>query len=90
MHPYRADLEGKDVTNTKDPAGKKLFQAFLETVKDTGGGYVDYHRQWQDDPSRISRRSRTSRNTGLRHWSVGTGVVPSRTSGPRSRRSPNA
>ena len=53
MHPYRPDLEGKDVTETKDPAGKKLFQAFLETVKETGGGYVSYHWQWQDEPSRI-------------------------------------
>ncbi|MGB5230496.1 MAG: cache domain-containing protein [Desulfoprunum sp.] len=74
MHPYRADLEGKDVTNTKDPAGKKLFQAFLETVKDTGGGYVDYHRQWQDDPSRIFSKISYVQEYRPWHWSVGTGV----------------
>jgi hypothetical protein len=63
MHPYRADLEGKDVTDTEDPAGKKLFQAFLQTVKASGGGYVDYHWQWQTLPG-YSRRSPMSRNIG--------------------------
>lgn len=62
MHPYRPDLVGKDVTDTKDPAGKKLFQAFLETVKESGGGYVSYHWQWQDDASRIFQKYPTCKN----------------------------
>jgi PAS domain S-box-containing protein len=74
MHPYRADLEGKDVTDTEDPAGKKLFQAFLETVKKTGGGYVKYHWQWQDDPSRIFSKISYVQEFRPWHWIVGTGV----------------
>ncbi len=74
MHPYRPDLEGKDVTNTKDPAGKKLFQAFLATVKTSGGGYVDYHWQWQDDPSRIFSKISFVQEYRPWHWIVGTGV----------------
>ena len=74
MHPYRPDLVGKDVTDTKDPAGKKLFQAFLETVKDSGGGYVNYHWQWQDDPSRIFSKISYVQEYHPWHWIVGTGV----------------
>jgi methyl-accepting chemotaxis protein len=43
MHSYRRDLVGRDVTNTRDPEGKKMFQAFLETAKAKDGGYVSYH-----------------------------------------------
>lgn len=74
MHPYRVDLEGKDVTNTEDPAGKKLFQAFLATVEDASGGYVDYHWQWQDDPSRIFSKISYVQEYRPWHWIVGTGV----------------
>ena len=40
LRRLRYGPEGKDVTDTEDPAGMKLFQAFLQTVKTTGGGYV--------------------------------------------------
>lgn len=74
MHPYRVDMEGKDVTETEDPAGKKLFQAFLETVKETGGGYVNYHWQWQDEPTRIFSKISYVQEYSPWHWIVGTGV----------------
>jgi PAS domain S-box-containing protein len=74
MHPYRTDLEGKDVTDTRDPAGKKLFQAFLETVKKTGGGYVNYHWQWQDEPTRIFSKISYVQEYSPWHWIIGTGV----------------
>ena len=74
MHPYRPDLEGKDVTNTEDPAGMKLFQAFLATVKATGGGYVRYHWQWQDEPSRIFSKISYVQEYKPWHWVIGTGV----------------
>ncbi len=74
MHPYRPDLVGKDVTDTKDPAGKKLFQAFLETVKESKGGYVNYHWQWQDDPSRIFSKISYVQEYRPWRWIVGTGV----------------
>ena len=74
MHPYRADLEGKDVTDTRDPAGKKLFQAFLQAVKEKGGGYVNYHWQWQDDPNRIFSKISYVQEYRPWHWIIGTGV----------------
>lgn len=74
MHPYRPDLEGKDVTDTRDPAGKKLFQAFLAAVKESGGGYVNYHWQWQDEATRIFSKISYVQEYRPWHWIVGTGV----------------
>ncbi|SHO50954.1 cache domain-containing protein [Desulfopila aestuarii] len=74
MHPYRPDLEGKDVTEETDPAGQKLFQDFLEAVKVTGGGYVNYHWQWQDDPSRVFSKISYVQEFAPWHWIIGTGV----------------
>ena len=38
MHPYRPDLEGKDISDFSDPNGKKLFVEFVNTVKNGGTG----------------------------------------------------
>jgi methyl-accepting chemotaxis protein len=42
MHPIKPALDGKDLSELKDPAGKKLFVAFVEKVKESGAGFVDY------------------------------------------------
>lgn len=43
MHPYKPELNGKDLSHTKDPTGKLLFVEFVKTVKaNSEGGYVDY------------------------------------------------
>jgi len=74
MHPYRPDLEGRDVTDETDPAGKKLFQDFLAAVKKEGSGYVNYHWQWQDDPHRIFSKISYVQEYKPWHWIIGTGV----------------
>lgn len=33
MHPYRPDMDGTDLSDFKDPTGKKLFVEFVKTVK---------------------------------------------------------
>ena len=53
MHPYRTDLEGQDVSDFKDPSGKRLFVEFVHVVRKKKEGYVDYQWQWMDDPDRI-------------------------------------
>jgi len=42
MHPIKPELDGKDLTEAKDPAGKHLFVAFVETVLKNKAGFVDY------------------------------------------------
>ena len=42
MHPIRPEMEGQDQSQRKDPNGKFLYVEFVEIVKKSGGGYVDY------------------------------------------------
>ncbi len=42
MHPFRPDLEGKNVGEVKDPNGNFLFRNFVETVRKSGSGFVPY------------------------------------------------
>ena len=42
MHPIKPELDGKDLSNNKDPDGKHLFVEFVNTVKAQGAGFVYY------------------------------------------------
>ncbi|MGO9377664.1 MAG: methyl-accepting chemotaxis protein [Dissulfurispiraceae bacterium] len=42
MHPFQPDLDGKDLSDYKDPKGKKLFVEMVNVCKDKGEGFVDY------------------------------------------------
>ena len=42
MHPFKPELDGKDLSANKDPAGKLLFIEFVNTVKTQGSGFVEY------------------------------------------------
>lgn len=42
MHPIKPALDGKDLSDFKDPNGKKLFVAMVAVVKKEGAGFVDY------------------------------------------------
>ncbi len=74
MHPYRADLDGKDVSDFMDPAGKHLFVEFVRTVKEKGAGYVDYMWQWKDDPGKIVPKLSYVMEYKPWGWIVGTGI----------------
>jgi methyl-accepting chemotaxis protein len=43
MHPYKPQLNGKDLSASKDPNGKKLFVEMVKVCKENGEGFVDYH-----------------------------------------------
>ncbi|MBL8697102.1 MAG: cache domain-containing protein [Alphaproteobacteria bacterium] len=42
MHPFKSELDGQDLSDNKDPAGKRLFVAFVDKVRKDGAGFVDY------------------------------------------------
>ena len=42
MHPFSPDLDGKNLSENKDPNGKRLFVAMVEVCKKDGAGLVDY------------------------------------------------
>ena len=73
MHPLKPELDGQDLSNTKDPNGKRLFVEFAETVKRQGSGVVDY--QWPK-PGKDAPQPKLSYVTGFEPWGwvIGTGV----------------
>ncbi|OGQ97289.1 MAG: hypothetical protein A2521_16105 [Deltaproteobacteria bacterium RIFOXYD12_FULL_57_12] len=42
MHPIKPELDGKDLSENKDPNGKRLFIAMTEICKSAGQGFVEY------------------------------------------------
>jgi len=43
MHPIKPELDGQDLSQNKDPNGKRLFVAMVDQVKASGAGFVDYY-----------------------------------------------
>jgi diguanylate cyclase (GGDEF)-like protein len=42
MHPTVPELNGKDLSDYKDPNGKLLFMEFVRLAKTKGSGFIDY------------------------------------------------
>ncbi|MFZ4535901.1 methyl-accepting chemotaxis protein [Propionivibrio sp.] len=42
MHPIKPELDGKDLSQSKDKNGKYIFAEFSKVAKEHGAGYVDY------------------------------------------------
>ncbi|QKO22710.1 cache domain-containing protein [Rhodoferax sp. BAB1] len=73
MHPIRAELDGKDLSENKDPTGKHLFIEFVKTVKASGAGFVPY--MWPK-PGSDKPVQKISYVQGFAPWGwvVGSGV----------------
>ncbi|MBO3760462.1 methyl-accepting chemotaxis protein [Ciceribacter sp. L1K22] len=73
MHPIKPELNGKDLSQNKDPEGKFLFVEFVNTVKASKEGFVDYlwPKPGFDEPVQ-----KFSHVIGFEPWGwiVGTGV----------------
>ncbi len=74
MHPFRSDLNGKDLSDFSDPHGKRLFVEFVTTVKKSEQGFVDYMWQWKDDSLHIVPKLSYVKIFKPWNWIVGTGV----------------
>ena len=78
VHPYRPDLNGKELNNYTDPNGKRLFVESAALVRSKGEGegegFVDYYWQWKDDASRIVPKLSFVKGFGPWGWVVGTGI----------------
>jgi methyl-accepting chemotaxis protein len=73
MHPMKPELDGKDISDFKDPNGKRLFVAMAEVVRKDGAGFVDY--QWpkpgKDKPQDKISYVKLFQPWG---WMVGSGI----------------
>lgn len=74
MHPYRSELNGKELINYKDQAGKPLFVVAVDTVKNSGEGFIDYMWQWKDDSTRIVPKLSFVKLYEDWNWIIGTGI----------------
>lgn len=73
MHPVKPELNGAELTKNKDPNGKFLFVEFVNTVKASGKGFVDYQWPKPGAPEPVGKFSYVE---GFAPWGwiVGTGV----------------
>ena len=73
MHPLTPDLQGKDQTDRQDINGKYIYREFVSTVREHGGGFVDY---WRKRPGGEQPVPKLSYVGGFAPWGwvVGTGV----------------
>jgi PAS domain S-box-containing protein len=74
MHPYRSELINADLTDYKDPNGKKLFVEAVYKVKADSDGFVDYMWQWKDDSTQIVPKLSYVKGYEPWNWIVGTGI----------------
>jgi methyl-accepting chemotaxis protein len=73
MHPTKPELEGKDLSGSKDPNGKHLFVEFVAVAKASGAGFVDYMwpRPGADAPVDKVSYVRSFEPWG---WIIGSGI----------------
>ncbi len=73
MHPMKPELDGKDLSESKDPTGLKLFVEFVNVVKQDKAGFAYY--QWPK-PGQEKPVAKISYVAGFEPWGwvVGSGV----------------
>ncbi|WP_341887864.1 methyl-accepting chemotaxis protein [Variovorax sp. YR752] len=73
MHPIKPELDGKDVSESKDPNGQYLFKAFVAKVRESGKGFVAY--QWPK-PGSDKPVDKISYVQGFEPWGwvIGSGI----------------
>jgi len=73
MHPYKPELKGKDISDEKDPNGKRLFVEFAKVGKEKGEGLVEYMWPKQGETKPVPKISyvKLFKPWG---WIVGSGI----------------
>jgi signal transduction histidine kinase len=74
IHPYRTDLNGKDLSTYTDPDGKRVFVEFVNTVKQHGSGFVNYKWQSYDNKNLILPKISYVKGFAPWGWIIGTGI----------------
>jgi signal-transduction protein with cAMP-binding, CBS, and nucleotidyltransferase domain/predicted metal-dependent phosphoesterase TrpH/PAS domain-containing protein len=74
MHPYRTDLNGRDVSDFQDPRGVRIFVEFANVLRDRDDAYVEYVWQWKDDPDRLEPKQSYIKKFTPWGWILGTGI----------------
>jgi methyl-accepting chemotaxis protein len=73
MHPIKPELDGTDLSENKDPNGKRLFVEMVGTVKAGGAGFVRYMWPKPGSTNPVQKVSYV-KGFGPWGWVVGSGV----------------
>ncbi len=71
MHPLKPEMNGMNLSDVKDPDGKRLFMAFVDICKDKGEGTVEYVWDKEGKPAAKISYVKLYKPWG---WIIGTGV----------------
>jgi methyl-accepting chemotaxis protein len=73
MHPIKPALNGKDLSDYKDPDGKHLFNEFVKVCREKGEGFVDYMWPKPGHDKPVQKLSYVKLFKPW-NWVVGTGI----------------
>ena len=73
MHPFKPELNGKDISDNKDPNGKRLFVEMVNVCKEKGAGLVEYMWPKQDGSKPVPKISYVSLYKPW-GWIIGSGI----------------
>ena len=73
MHPIKPEMNGQDLSDYKDPNGKKLFVEMTDAARQFGSGFVGY--EWPK-PGKDKPQPKLSYVAEFKPWGwvIGTGV----------------
>ncbi|MEJ2656152.1 MAG: methyl-accepting chemotaxis protein [Desulfobacterales bacterium] len=73
MHPFKPELNGRDLSDFKDPNGKHLFNEFVKVCREKGEGFVEYMWPKPGHDKPVPKLSYVKLFKPW-NWIVGTGV----------------
>ncbi|MBN1188472.1 MAG: cache domain-containing protein [Dehalococcoidales bacterium] len=74
MHPYKPEMEGKDLSDYKDPNGKTIFVDFVNICEKQVEGYSSYMWQYNSESDKIESKTSYVKAFEPWGWIVGTGL----------------
>ena len=73
MHPIKPEMNGKDLSDSKDPNGKLLFMEMVKVCKEKGNGFVEYVWEKQGSSRPMPKISYVELYQPW-GWIIGTGI----------------
>ena len=74
VHPFRRDLEERDVSGLNDSTGKLFIAEARRIVLKKDSGFLSYNWQWNDDPTQERLKVAFVHLFKPWNWIIGTGV----------------
>lgn len=77
MHPWRPELIGRDLsdyTDSMNRSGKRLFVESVSLVQNSGGGFLEYLWQLDEESLRTVLKLSYVQGVDLWGWIIGTGI----------------